>query len=213
MVGVLAALTALAAPAASVSVKWTDKGLLDFDYGSVTQSAGGAATGERAESKLFYTPDGRWWAALGTTTGAEGSGVYLYEHVGHAWVPQFKFPSSDPWMKADTLFEDPNHLFVSMRDQKANSGTNLRQSLLYRYAYEGDGVWSAVSTATLITSKNPEVLTIAHDSQDRRMGNVGGRGLHQGGAHPTGWHNFHHSNEHPDRDVRRARSIRMMSPL
>ena len=161
------ALLASAAPAVSVPVKWKTGGQLDFDYGSQPQAAGGAATGERAESKLFYTPDYKWWAVLGTTSGPAGAGLYLYEHVNHVWVPRFKLPNSDPWMKADTLFENPSTLFISGRDQKATSGGNPRMSVLYKYSYNGDGTWTELSAATPITTANPEVLTLTHDSLDR----------------------------------------------
>ena len=157
----------IAAPAVTAPVKWKPQGQLDLDYGSQVQVAGGAATGERAESKLFYTPDNRWWAVLGTSSESEGAGVYLYEHVDHTWVARFKLPSSDPWMKADTLFENPSGLFISLRDQKGTSSGNPRMSLLYRYEYNGEGTWTALSTATPITTGNPEVLTIAHDGLDR----------------------------------------------
>lgn len=166
IVAALSMVMSIPSPAAAAT-KWLPQGKLDFDYGSLTQSAGGSATGERAESKLFYTPDGRWWAALGTQNGSEGPGVYLFEHVDHTWVERIRLPSSDPWMKADALFEDPDRLVLSLRDQKASVSGNPRLSLLYRYAYDGDGTWTALSTGTPITGKNPEVLTITRDSLDR----------------------------------------------
>ena len=166
---VVVALLATAAPAHAAATKWIPKGTttLDFDFGSSVQSVGGAATGERAESKLFYTPDNRWWAVLGNTAGPEGAGVYLYELVNHVWQVRFKLPSSDAWMKADALFEESGNLFVGLRDQKATSSSNPRMSLLYRYTYNGSGAWTPVSVGTPITTGNPEVLTLTHDSLDR----------------------------------------------
>jgi hypothetical protein len=156
---------------AAVAARWLDKGQLDFDYGSQVQVAGGAATGEHAESKLFYTPDNRWWGVFGNSTGhlSEGPGVYLYELVSHQWHARIKLPSSDPWMKADTMFDDSSgDLFVSLRDNRSVSG-NPRQSNLYHYDYGIDANWSYVSGPTPITpvNKNAEVLTIARDSLGR----------------------------------------------
>lgn len=156
---------------AAITARWLDKGQLDFNYGGDVQLAGGAATGEHAESKLFYTAGNRWWGVLGHSTGhlSQGPGVYLYELVNHQWQARFKLPSSDPWMKADTLFDaTTGNLFVSLRDNRSVSG-NPRQSNLYRYAYGIDGNWSYVSGPTPITpvGRNPEVLTIAQDSFGR----------------------------------------------
>ena len=129
--------------------------------------AGGAATGERSESKLFYTPDERWWAVLGNSTGSQGPGVYLYALVDHAWTERLHLPQSDPWMKADALFDaTESTLYVALRDNRSLTD-NPRASTLYRFTYQGDGAWAPVSGPTLITRKNPEVLTVALDSEDR----------------------------------------------
>lgn len=167
--GALACLlaTSSGAEAALATAPWKLAGQLDFHYGSHVQVSGGAATGERSETKLFYTPDHRWWAALGNSAGSDGAGVYLYELVGHVWTERFELPGSDPWMKADALFETGNStLYLTLRDQRSASD-NPRQSTLYRFAYLGGGLWDHASGPTSVTTKNPEVLTIARDSQDR----------------------------------------------
>ena len=170
--GIVLALVIGAAPARAALAKapWLGAGKLDFAYGAEVQVSGGAATGERSESKLFFTPDGRWWAVLGDTNGSQGPGAYLYELVDHAWVERLELEGSDPWMKADTLFEEGDlgtgDLYVTLRDNRSATD-NPRQSTLYRFGYLGEGAWAALSGPTLITTKNPEVLTIARDSANR----------------------------------------------
>lgn len=155
--------------ASAATAPWSATGVFDFDHGTQVKAWGGAPTGERPESKLFYTPDNSWWAVLGDSgTGAvEGHGVYLYKLVSHVWQPQFRLPDSDPWMKADTLFDAAtNTLFIALRDNRSAS-TNPRESQLYQYHYGLDGSWTLLSGPTLITRQSPETLTLAKDSLDR----------------------------------------------
>ena len=168
VVGTLALiLSATGARAALTTAPWKPAGQVDFDYGTQVQVAGGAATGERSESKLFYTPDHRWWAVLGHSAGSAGPGVYLYELVDHVWIERLELPGSDPWMKADTLFDAADSTaHVTLRDNRALTD-NPRRSTLYSLSYQGEGAWSLDSGPTLVTPKNPEVLTLARDSLGR----------------------------------------------
>ena len=155
------------AGAALATAPWKVAGQLDFNYGAQVQVAGGAATGERSESKLFYTPDHRWWAVLGNSAGSGGPGVYLYELVGHVWTERLELPDADPWMKADTLFAASDAtLYATLRDNRSTSD-NPRESAFYRLGYLGAGMWESLSGPTAITTKNPEVLTLARDSLGR----------------------------------------------
>ena len=66
------------APAKAFPSKLTPNGQTDFDYGSLVDSDGSAATGYKPESKLFSTFDGatvRWWAILGTSGPSPPAGV------------------------------------------------------------------------------------------------------------------------------------------
>ncbi len=150
--------------------KWSPTGTRDFVFGTQVTVVGGAATGQKPESKLFYTPDGRWWAVLGTSGDKDtAAGVWLNELVDHVWHPvlQFPGPGADPWQKADTLFDEAsNRLYVALRDNRSVTG-NPRESDLYRFSYGGSGQWSLLGGPTKITTISPETLTIAIDSTGR----------------------------------------------
>jgi hypothetical protein len=145
-------------------------GQADFTYGQGATSTSGPATaqngtGVEAESKLFYTADGNWWGVLGTDNPT--AGVFLYHLVDHQWQQVLQFPGSDPWMKADVLYNSAAaKVYVSLRDSKSLTG-NPRVSLMYVYSYGSDGTWTRDSGPTTITKKNPRNLTIARDSQGR----------------------------------------------
>ena len=142
-------------------------GQADFTYGTQVESGGGPATGYKPESKLFYTADNRWWAVLGTSGGGSTApGVHLYGlDTKHAWQPTLQLPGADPWEKADTLL-DGDTLYVALRDNRSLSG-NPRQSRLYELRYTGSGAWTVLSGPTVMTTANPETLTLARDSRGR----------------------------------------------
>jgi hypothetical protein len=155
--------TLIPTPASATPTKLSPNGQLDFTYGSTVEADGTAATGEKPESKLFYTTDGslRWWAVLGTSGPSPAAGVWLFELVDHAWVPRVQLPGAAPWNRADTLFEN-DKLYVSTRDNKSPT-----ESDLYEIPYLGDGSWASVAGPFKITAANPEALTIARDSTGR----------------------------------------------
>ena len=163
---VVAVVLSIQGVAAAMPAKLFTAGTADFNHGSSVLAAGGAATSDKPESKLFFTSDNRWWAVLGDANGSRGAGVYLYELVSHSWRERILLPQSDPWMRADALFAGQN-LYVSLRDNRASVTGNPRQSVLYRLTYQGGGTWSSPSSPSPITAANVEALTIALDSQGR----------------------------------------------
>jgi len=167
----LCVLVLLPGRASAFPPKLSPSGQVDFAYGSSVESAGGAATAYKPESKLFYTGDGtaeavRWWAVLGTSGPSPAAGVHLWQLVNHDWVETLQLPGADPWAKADTVF-DGSTLFVSTRDNQPTAGANARESDLYEIPYRGNGTWGTVSGPFRITTDDLETLTIAEDSTDR----------------------------------------------
>lgn len=154
----------LAGPAvAATRTPWMPSGVSDFAFAPSVKSAGGSPTGEKPESKLFYTNDGQWWAVLGDSIG----GVSLFELVNHSWQRRLSLPGTDPWMRADTLFDEVHEkLYVSLRDNKLGTSGNPRRSLLHELTYN-DGTWTIDGAPTQITGGSPETLTIARDSLGR----------------------------------------------
>jgi hypothetical protein len=169
LVSAAVALGALAMPTAAFALSGATS-QADFTYGPGAASTSGNAsaqngTGLEAESKLFYTEDGSWWGVLGTDNPV--AGVFLYHLVNHQWEQVLQLPGSDPWMKADVLYDTASSkLYVALRDSKV-VGSNLRVSNLYVYSHEANGTWTLKTGPTLITKKNPRNLTIALDSQGR----------------------------------------------
>ena len=135
--------------------------------GSAVTSRGAEATGQKPESKLFYTSDGVWWAALGLAKDVT-PGVYLFRLTPSGWSPVLLLSGSDPWAKADTLYDPATkHLLVSLRDNKPPTDTNARVSTLRRLSYDGAGGWTETAPPTTITKANVETITIARDSVGR----------------------------------------------
>jgi len=127
---------------------------------------GTSATGEKPESKLFFTEDDTWWAALGTSKDLPPA-VYLYRLDDRGWTPVFRLPGSDPWGKADTSYDAATHqLLVTLRDDADSTSDNPRQSLLYRLTY-ASGTWTSAADPVVVTTVAVEALTVAKDTVDR----------------------------------------------
>lgn len=166
-----ALLVAGAAPLSAFPVTLSTNGQVDFPHGSAVGTAGGNGTAYDVESKLFFTGDGvtepiRWWAVLGTSGPTPAAGVWVFELVNHSWVARVRLPGADPWAKADALFE-AGTLYVTTRDDKSTSGSNIRQSSLYKLPYSGGGAWGAAQGPFAITTGTLETLTLARDSANR----------------------------------------------
>jgi hypothetical protein len=162
----IAAVLVFAAPAQAMPDRLTPQGQSDFVFGPAVQQFGGGATGSKPESKLFFTPDRRWWAVLSTSGDASTpAGVNLYELVDHVWQFRVHLPQTDPWEKADALY-DRRGLAIAVRDN-GDVPDNPRASRLYRLRYQGGGAWTGPSGPTAITSDDAEGLTIARDSRGR----------------------------------------------
>jgi hypothetical protein len=157
-------LVALATSAGAATVE----GIEGPVFGAAVVSKGLEASGQKPESKLFFTEDGRWWGALGLADGVATPGVYLFELTGSGWLPRVRLADSDPWAKADTLYDaTADTLLVSLRDNKVSDGANARRSTLHTLAYDGLGGWTEPGSPLTITTANVETITIAKDSLGR----------------------------------------------
>jgi len=159
----LAAMLVFAASAAAIPNRLYPQGKSDFVFGPAAQTFGGNPSGSKPESKLFFTPDRRWWAVL-ATSGSDGAppGLNLYELVDHNWQFRVHLPDTDPWEKADVLY-DRRGLVVAVRDE---GDAATRQSRVFRMRY-GGGAWTAPGAPAPLTSDATESVTIARDSKGR----------------------------------------------
>jgi hypothetical protein len=154
---------ALLAPGAALGLpeKLSPDGRAGFAYGDAG-AADNNPTSDKPESKLFYTPDGRWWAVLGVG----GAGLQLHELVDHVWQARVALPRTEPWYRADVLFDARDGtLFVSARDGSlpgAGGG-----AVLYRTRYRGGGSWAPPGGPTRIGTSKSETVTIARDGERR----------------------------------------------
>jgi hypothetical protein len=164
-VAVAAALVGAASPAGAMSWVLNPAGHQDFVYG-VNASYGDTQNGNSAESRVFHTPDGIWWAILGTSGSDQvAAGEDLYRLVDHDWQLVLRLPGADGWSKSDTLFdESSNVVYVALRDPRGVTG-NPRVSQLYKLSYDPSTTsWALISGPTTITTAAVETLTIAKDS-------------------------------------------------
>jgi hypothetical protein len=157
----LIGLLVIAAPARAFPPRLFSSGQRNLIYGAQVDLFGGPGSGYKCESKLFYTPDGRWWAVLGS-----GNEVALHVlDASHLWQRRVGLPGADPWAKADTLLVGTT-LYIALRDN-GSLGSNHRESVLYSLSYLGNGSWTVPAGPTRISTANMETLTIARDSRGR----------------------------------------------
>ena len=104
--------------------------------GPSTAGTGGAATGEKPESKLWFN-DGRWWASMYHAASGTYHIWWLDRSASPAgWVDTGTQLDNRPRSRADTLW-DGTHLYVASA-VFANSNTTTvsgNPTRLYRYSY------------------------------------------------------------------------------
>jgi PKD repeat protein len=169
MGGRLAAIAAAAMVLAVASPAAAATGDLGF-AGPSTAGTGGAASGEKPESKLWWN-DGRWWASMYHAA----SGTYHIWWLDRSasperWVDSGVVLDNRPKSRADTLW-DGSHLYVASA-VFATSNTTVASgdpTRLYRYGYDPQ-----LRTYTLdsgfpvnINTTSSETITIDEDTNQR----------------------------------------------
>jgi hypothetical protein len=142
---------ALASPAhAAVVVK------MDWDYGGGAEDSGGAMTGQKPESKLWFA-GGTWWSVM-VPPGGGPYHFYTLSTDGLTWQDQGLGGDDRQFTKPDVLF-DGAKLYVASRD-----GSATKQNRLYRYSFDGSGFTQDAGFPVAISGGGQETLTIAKDS-------------------------------------------------
>jgi hypothetical protein len=154
----------LSAPPASAAV-----GDVGFPGPSV-RGTGGAATGEKPESKLWWN-DGRWWAPMYDSA----SGTYHIRWLNRSaspetWVDTGVVVDNRPTSRADTLW-DGTHLYVASA-VFASSSTAVatgKPTRLYRYSYDAltHSYTKDVGYPVNINNTSSETITLDKDSNQR----------------------------------------------
>ena len=117
-------------------------------------SAGGAVTGQKPESKLWYA-QGTWWAAMVVPT----SGAHdVYQLVSGNWVDTGVQIDSESTSREDVLW-DGAHLYVLSRTPTSSEPNRLRRFSFVSGAYQLDSGFPVN-----VPGGGAEATTIAEDS-------------------------------------------------
>jgi PKD repeat protein len=165
-VALLAALGIVIVSSAPASAADGDVGIA----GPSTAGTGGAATGEKPESKLWFN-DGRWWASMYHAA----SGTYHIWWLDRsaspaAWVDTGTQLDNRPKSRADTLW-DGTHLYVaSAVFASSNTATvSGNPTRLYRYSYNPLSRSYSLDAGfpVAINNTSTETIVLDKDSQNR----------------------------------------------
>jgi hypothetical protein len=151
LAGILVLAFATTAHAQTVMVR-------DWNYGDAADGTGGAMTGQKPESKLWFA-GGMWWSVM-VPPGGGPYHFYTLAADGTQWQDQGLGGDDRQFTKPDVLFDDvANKLYVASRD-----GSATKQNRLYRYSFDGSGFTLDVGFPVIISGGGEETLTIAKDS-------------------------------------------------
>lgn len=130
-------------------------------------TAGGAVSGQKPESKLWYA-QGSWWAAMVVPT----SGAHdIYQLVSGSWVDTGVLIDSEPTTREDVLW-DGTHLYVLSRTPTTSEPNRLRRFAFVHGAYQLDSgfpinVPGGGAEATTIAEDSAGTLWLTHASSPR----------------------------------------------
>jgi hypothetical protein len=154
--GAIAICTVGAAGAAGATAKQTSSAGFEAQSFAATSadSAGGAVTGQKPESKLWYA-QGSWWAAMVVPT----SGAHdIYQLVAGNWVDTGVQIDSESTTREDVLW-DGTHLYVLSRTPTTSEPNRLRRFSFVHGAYQLDSGFPVN-----VPGGGAEASTIAEDS-------------------------------------------------
>ena len=139
-----------------------------FSFGTTVTSA---PTGEKPESKLWWT-DGSWWGTLFNAQANEYR-IFRFDAASGTWSDTGTAVDTRTNSKADTLWDEEtqrlyvvSHVFSS---SAASSSSSSNWGRLYRYTYNAATDHYALDSGfpAVITRGTAEALTIARDSTQR----------------------------------------------
>ena len=151
---VAAALVGLALGAAAPAS--ADVGFRDFSYGSGVT----APTGQKPQSKLWWTSGGTWWGVL-WSTGANSWTIQKFDKASGDW--------SDTGVKVDNrrtagpdALWDGSTLYIASALKEGSSQTDAAVRI-YRFSFNGS-TWSPLGSPVTVTNGKPETMVLDKDS-------------------------------------------------
>jgi PKD repeat protein len=130
-----------------------------------TQGAGGAATGEKPESKLWWN-DGAWWGVL-FDSASQSYHIFRLDRTQQTWIDTQTVVDNRPKSRADTLW-DGQYLYVSSHVFATSSATVApgNPARLYRYSYNSTSKTFSLDAGfpATISDYSSETLTIDKDA-------------------------------------------------
>jgi PKD repeat protein len=149
----------------------TRAGLISASPGSIgyqdmsTQGTGGAATGEKPESKLWWN-DGSWWGVL-FDSASQGYHIFRLDRTQQTWIDTRTVVDNRSKSRADTLW-DGQHLYVSSHVFATSAATvaSGNPARLYRYSYDSTSKTFSLDAGypATISDFSSETLTIDKDT-------------------------------------------------
>ena len=130
-----------------------------------TQGTGGAATGEKPESKLWFN-DGSWWGVLFESV-SQTYHIFRLDRTQETWIDTKILVDNRPKSRADTLW-DGQHLYVASHvfATSAAAAAAGNPARLSRYSYDSASKAYSLDSGfpVSISDYSSETLTIDKDS-------------------------------------------------
>jgi hypothetical protein len=133
-----------------------DVGFRDFSYGSTVT----APTGQKPESKLWWTSGGTWWGVMWSTA-AKAWTIQKFDKATGKWSDTGVVVDSRRTASPDALW-DGSTLYIASSLFEGSTQTDARV-LVYRFSFNGS-TWSSLGAPETITNGKPETLVIDKDS-------------------------------------------------
>ncbi|MBA3431269.1 MAG: hypothetical protein H0U16_07295, partial [Actinobacteria bacterium] len=133
-----------------------DVGLRDFSYGTGVT----APTGQKPQSKLWWTSGGTWWGVL-WSTGAKSWTIQKFDKGTGNWANTGVKVDNRRTAGPDALW-DGHTLYIATALKEGSTQTDARV-LIYRFSFNGS-TWSSLGSPVAVTSGKPETLVLDKDS-------------------------------------------------
>jgi hypothetical protein len=152
-------LTVLLASAVALATQQVEVGYRDFQYNSNAPTP----TGNKPQSKLWYTSDGTWWGVL-FNKNTNYYDIYRFDKTTQSWSDTGTRVDARGHTKSDALW-DGTHLYVA--SSTVDSTPTDQNAYLRRYSFDPQsGTYSLDPGFPTLIGRGPmEALTIDKDSK------------------------------------------------